>query len=64
LEGATSPLDIPFIDRIYTVTPATLYCLRQQGTSPLFIEDFARPGEILDKRKKKYRSAEGSNHAS
>jgi hypothetical protein len=44
---------------MYTVLPTTLYCLRQQGTSPVLSLNFARQVKFNDKRKKKYRSAEG-----
>jgi hypothetical protein len=40
--------------------PQRQYCLRQQGTLPIFSRRFS-PGraKIVEKRKKKYRSAEG-----
>jgi hypothetical protein len=40
------------------------FCLRQQGTSPIFIIDFSPSGrKIDDKKKKKYHSAEGRNQS-
>jgi hypothetical protein len=52
-------------DRTYAVAPSTLDCLRQQGTSPIFSRGFL-PGraKIHEKRKKKYRFAEGQGVAS
>jgi hypothetical protein len=43
-------------DSTYVVAPATLYCLRWQGTSPIFLDDFC-PAEQKSSRKERKSTA-------